>query len=195
MDLSAYSPASNVLLKWNELPGVQVWGEYFRGDLRPQVELKRCTHEFLYCDELTEKLDVVRDDLIQTLELALKFEKCRTRILRRKLTRVGRNLTAAKDILAVDVDTEFKVVIKDELAHNRLTSFAYRTNREYNNALRAHYAGFQPNTRLLDESIHERIYSSIEESFPLHFSVLRSLIFLEQAHKPLRRKNKGYNGK
>ena len=97
LDLSAYSPASNVLLKWNELPGVQVWSEYFRGDLRPQVELKRCAHEFLYCDKLTEKLDVVRDDLIQTLELALEFEKCRTRILRRKLTRVGRNFTAAKE--------------------------------------------------------------------------------------------------
>ena len=83
LDFSLHSPAHRVLLKWKELHLVQIWTQHYRGDLRPHVELKKeRTHDYQYCDELSAKLEIVRDDTIQTLELALEYERCKSRVLR-----------------------------------------------------------------------------------------------------------------
>ena len=41
IDFFDHSPAHRVLLKWKDLHAVQIWAEHHRGDLRPQVELKK----------------------------------------------------------------------------------------------------------------------------------------------------------
>ena len=93
------------------------------------------------------------------------------------------------------MNAEARLTIREELANNRLETFTYKVNREYNNATIKHYSGFQANDRLLDEDIHFRIYELVEKSFPLHFCVLQSLIFSERAHQPKRSKKKGYKAK
>ena len=88
IDFSDHSPAHRVLLKWKEVNLVQIWTRHYRGDIRPQVQLKHIRgDDFQYCDELSANLEIVRDDTIQTLELALEYEKCKTRMLRRQYRR------------------------------------------------------------------------------------------------------------
>ena len=187
IDFFDHSPAHRILLKWKDLHAVQIWSEHHRGDLRPQVELKKeLANDFQYCDELSAKLDVVRDDTIQTLELALEYERTKSRILRRKLCTANCKSNTEKNLKHLDVNAEAKISIKEELTQNRLTSFAYRVNREYHDALVNHYSGFQANNRLMDENLHSRIYELVEKSFPLHFSVMQSLIFSERAHEAKR---------
>ena len=196
IDFSDHSPAHRVLLKWKEVNLVQIWTRHYRGDIRPQVQLKHIRgDDFQYCDELSANLEIVRDDTIQTLELALEYEKCKTRMLRRQLISVKKKSAALKNAKDADVNAEARLSIGEELANNRLETFAYKVNREYQNALINHYSGFQANDRLLNEDNHLQVYELVEQMFPLHFCVLKSLIFSKRAHQPKRSKSKGYKAK
>ena len=75
LDLVDFPSEKSLQIRPVELPSVQFWVEHYRSDLCPQVQLtkKRVLHN--YCDDVLDLLDEVKDDPVQTLELALEFEK------------------------------------------------------------------------------------------------------------------------
>ena len=75
VDLNEFPSDKSLQIKPAELPSIQFWVEHYRGDLRPQVQLKRKRILHQLCDQLVNILDEVKDDPLQTLELALEFEK------------------------------------------------------------------------------------------------------------------------
>ena len=86
IELVDFPCSSTLLLEWSEINCFQLFTEYYRGDPRPQLNLSAAkSHDHLYCDELANKLDTVQGDVLQTLELALAFEKCKTKNRQRKL--------------------------------------------------------------------------------------------------------------
>ena len=68
-----YPCNDSTLIKWSEVNTVQLYVESYRGDPRPQISLSKRSHDYLYCDELKDKLNIVQDDVIQMLELKLEF--------------------------------------------------------------------------------------------------------------------------
>ena len=197
-----YPCNDSMLIKWSEVNTVQLYVESYRGDPRPQISLSKRSHDYLYCDELTDKLNIVQDDVIQMLELKLEFEKHKTTILNTKLSKATKKLNA----ISMTVDEqheqtqqnhlqEYQTALEDELADTRIQNFALETDRLYEDAWHGHYKNFQPNTRLLSESVADRIFNLIREQFPLHFLVLQSLIFPKRAHQPARRVTQGYKDK
>jgi len=194
-----YPCNDSTLIKWSEIDTVQFYVKYYRGDPRPQISLSERRQEFLYCDELTDKLKVVQDDVIQTLELALAFEKRKTKILTKQLHQAVKSVEDSKieqeQYEQSDTIQDVGLAIEEELADNRLQNFAYETNVLYEDAWHEHYKDFQPNTRLLSELVADRIFDSIKEQFPLHFLVLKSLIFPKYTHQPAHRVKQGYKDK
>ena len=81
LDLLDYPSQKALQIKPAELPSVQFWIEHYRGDLRPQVHMRKKRLLHSYCDSLLDLLYEVKDDPLQTLELALEFEKKKTAIL------------------------------------------------------------------------------------------------------------------
>ena len=152
--LRDYPTSEDTLLKWKELNSVQFFVAYFRGDTRPQVHFRRqLAHDHLHAEDLAQKFDVVRDDYVQTLELALAFEKCKSSILAGKLKKASKGVTACETRNASMESDEFVVTVQKklrlEMTPNNLHAFAYTVNKEYNDAWHRHYSDFQPYDALL----------------------------------------------
>ncbi len=64
---------------------MQFWTEIFRGDARPPVTLVDCRSLENYCDDIIKLHLTVKDDLLQTMQLALAYEQCKNEILSRKI--------------------------------------------------------------------------------------------------------------
>jgi hypothetical protein len=66
---------NTVLLKWNEVPTIQIFTQHYRGDSYPKIQLSKRRTEHAYCDELADSLEIVKDDTLATTQLLLAFEK------------------------------------------------------------------------------------------------------------------------
>ena len=192
----------SMLIKWSEVNAIQFYVEYYRGDPRPQISLSERRQEYLYCDELTDKLNIVQDDVIQMLELSLAYEKRKNNILKTKLRKalksegdMNMKLEQQEQELTNTNPQEVGIALEEELADSCLQNFAHKTDLLYRDALYAHYSNLQSNNRLLNESAADQIFTSIKEQFPLHFLVLESLIFPKYTHQPAHRRKKGYKEK
>ena len=75
-----YPHHHSTLLKLDEIRSVQIFVPHLRGDQRPLVQLRSCRGEDHYWKELPDRLDDVKDDVIQMLELRLTFERRKTEI-------------------------------------------------------------------------------------------------------------------
>ena len=196
-ELLDFQNMNTTLLKWSEINSVQIFIPHFRGDFRPQVSLSVRKDIHLYCDEVEEKFNVVKDNYIQMLELSLAVEKEKSRVLTNQLRCARSNATDATNNLDNrDKTKDYKDSINSELEDQRLQNFGYNTNLLYIDAWKKHYSrGIHKHQRLLDTSTAERIHRSIEQTFPLHYQVFRSLIFPQQSHTPSRMKKQSYQDK
>ena len=59
--------------------------------------------DYLYCDKLVEKLDIVKDNVIQMHGLALSFERTKSRILKRQLSNAERKQSAVIEDNNIDL--------------------------------------------------------------------------------------------
>ena len=161
-----YPEGQSTLLKWREVTSIQVFVPCYQGDFWPVIDLPRCNNKLAFCDILGAKLDVVKDDPIQLLELAWEYEKRRTKIITQtnnKLSKAKTNLSPNKNTEATDANLEeeqgkkdelreFEMAVKDELSDSQLQKFAYRTDILYRDAWWVHYGGFQKNKSLFWKS-------------------------------------------
>jgi hypothetical protein len=157
---------NTVLLKWDEIHSMQLFAERQRGDAYPTIELTKRNSEHSYADEIANYFEDVKDDEFGMTQLALAFERERTRILVKEVNKL-------KTMKTVNVQADEDLLI----------------------AFYKHYTSFQSLDRLLDPDIADRLYSEIERGFPLHFMVIRSIIFGSEAHYPSRQKRHDYKDK
>ena len=133
--LCNYPCQKQTLVKWSEVDAIQIFVEHWRGDLRPPITLAERRQQHLHCDDITNKFDEVGGSVIQTLELALAFEKERSRILRKKVAAI--EAKEAKEALKIDdekeamLKKEFSKRVDEELAHKKMSKFAYETDLSY----------------------------------------------------------------
>ena len=120
LNLALTNYPGGTLLRWNELRGIQIFVEYYQGDERPVVHLSSKRTEAAFCDELLKKVNVVKDDLIQMLELAWQYEQRRTRILSRTVTKLKPKATAVATEVKAESNAEFNSAIEDELKNSNL---------------------------------------------------------------------------
>ena len=59
----------SLLIKFREIPALQLWSEHYRGDPRARVHLTQKLVAAKYCDDLERLYDEVKDDYVQVLEL------------------------------------------------------------------------------------------------------------------------------
>ena len=183
-DLLDFPASKSLQIKMKEASSVQFWVEHFRGDLRPRVQLKQIRVLEKYCDELHNLLDAVKDDPLQTLELALEFQACKSKIL------TG-DLNAAKASTAKDTSSakgqqsaSFELALENELIDNNLENFAVKTDLRYKEAFHRAYSNFQSQESLMSDDITQKIMKDLKLFFPLHFQAFRSLIFTKRNHQP-----------
>ena len=151
------------LLRWTEITSVQLFVEHYRGDLRPQIDLKERNRTLLYCDELREKFTVVKDNPLQMLELLVAFERRKSKILQRQIKSMGDSAkrTAESDLTRRElVKQEFSTAVETELRDQRLQNFAAETDLTYKDAWWAHYSGPQRLDRLVGEAASEGLYEN-----------------------------------
>jgi len=184
LDLNDFPSEKSLQIKPAELPSVQFWVEHYRGDLRPQVQLKqkRVLHNF--CDPLLDLLDEVKDDPLQTLELALEFEKKRSMILVKDIKKANASAASRKVSSEEEQLADFKLALDDELDHNNLKNFAVATDLRYKEAFYEAYSTFRKRGCLLSEDVTGKIMSDLVKYFPLHFQAFKSLIFTKRNLRP-----------
>ena len=90
---------------------------------------------------------------------------------------------------------DFQAAVEEELSESRLVNFVNDTDRVFEDAWHDHYSRPQRLDRILKDNVAARLLSTIKNDFPLHYSVLRSLIFSKRAHQPARRERSGYKQK
>ena len=184
LDLIDFPSDKSLQIKPAEIPSIQFWTEHYRGDLRPQVELmqKRVLHN--YCDVLLDRLDDVKDDPLQTLELALEFEKRKTTILARDLKKAKESAASRKISSEEEQMEDFQVALEIELDQNNLKNFAVATDLRYKEAFHVAYSTFQKRDCLMTEDVTQKIMGDLVKYFPLHFQAFKSLIFTQRNLQP-----------
>lgn len=70
-----------------------------------------------------------------------------------------------------------------------MQNFALEIDQYYYDAIVVHFTTFHKAEELLHPTVREKIYVLIEEKFPIHFAVLKSLIFTPRNHQPKIDKN------
>jgi hypothetical protein len=87
----------------------------------------------------------------------------------------------------------FSSAIKAEVDRSRLQHFAYVVDQIYKNKFYEHYTSFNNLDHLLDPEISDKLYTEIERGFPMHFMVIKSLIFGSEAHYASRQNQKRHD--
>ena len=184
VDLNDFPSEKSLQIKPAELPSIQFWVEHYRGDLRPQVQLKRKRVLHQLCDPLVDLLDKVKDDPLQTLELALEFEKKRSWILVNDIKKANESAASTKVSAEEEQLADFQLALDNELEHNNLNNFAVATDLRYKEAFYVAYSTFQKRGCLLSEDVTGKIMSDLVKYFPLHFQAFKSLIFTQRNLRP-----------
>ena len=135
-----YPHNNSTLLKLEEITSVQFLVPHRRGDARPQVHLSERQKDMHYWHELPSRLEEVKDDLVQMLELRLAFEKRKTRILQKQLKKVATYLEENEACMKSYGAADFKDAMKSEIADRRLHNFAHETDRVYSEVVKSHYS-------------------------------------------------------
>ena len=189
VDLNDFPSEKSLQIKPAELPSIQFWVEHYRGDLRPQVQLKRKRVLHQLCDPLVDLLDEVKDDPLQTLELALEFEKKRSWILVNDIKKANESAASTKVSAEEEQLADFHLALDNELEHNNLNNFAVATDLCYKEAFYVAYSTFQKRGCLLSEDVTGKIMSDLVKYFPLHFQAFKSLIFTQRNLRPSNQEN------
>ena len=142
LDYPAHSRrgVGTIRLAWKEVPYIEVFTSFTRGDDRPVIALTQRNAEHLYAEEVSGILDQVKNDDRQTLELALALEKEKVRILKRQLRQAKSAPTNPSP--PEDNITQFLISIEYEFKGSRLQQFAQEKNLAYKKAWNDHYTGF-----------------------------------------------------
>jgi len=119
--------------------GVQIFAQHFCGDARPKINLSWRKQEIHYYEELEQKLDVVKDDIIGMLELSLAFERRRVKILNRKVDELRKKLASDSEV-SNDISGDFIDSVDAELGDDAITNFAQSTDLVYKDAIVDHYS-------------------------------------------------------
>ena len=167
-----------------ETPFVQFWVEHFRGDLRPRVHLKQKRILEKYCDDLHTLLYAVKGDPLQTLELALEFQTCKSTILTGDLNTAKESTATAISSAKGQQSASFGLALENELVDNNLENFAVQTDLPYTVAFHSAYSNFQRKESLVSDDINQKIMHDLKEFFQLHFQAFQSLIFTKRNHQP-----------
>ena len=187
-----YPSRDRLDIKWNEANALQFWIQHFRGDTRHRVHLGERQKLESYCDDLDRQLHDVRDDPLQTLELALMYEERKSMILRKKLTATTRGKDDDNDVLP---QLNFEAGLLAELSHGNLQNFATRVDNIYKESFHQKYSEFSPRAALVDPANTAQIRQDLKASFPLHYAAFQSLIFTKRNLQPADRKLPVYRQK
>ena len=187
-----YSPVvtankSNVLqLLWTEVPFIQVWTNFRRGDHRPPflIQHDRGTPE--YCREIAFHYNNYKDDNQRLRELLLGLERKKNEALTKSHTAFERQASAKLSATESMVRSFNLAQLKGEMEDDRLPQFAEDADRAYSNALLHHYKNFTTNTPLLGDEILTAIYNRIKSLFPMHFTCLHSMLYGKRSLEPAR---------
>ena len=126
---------------------------HLRGDQRPLVQLRSCRGEDNYWNELPARLDDVKDDVIQMLELRLAFERRKTEIAKRQINRLKKNLDSNAAEANNSTMEDFHEALEEELTASRLVNFANDTDRIFADAWHDHYSRPQDLSRILSDRL------------------------------------------
>jgi hypothetical protein len=175
---------------------VQIFKQHYRGDPHPKVHLSKRRSDHAYCDEVANALEIVKGDTLAITELALAYEREKNRILTKLVSDLRKNAVGASVSSSdQDIIAAFFSATKAEVESSRLQHFAHVVDAIYKREFYDHYTTFKSLDRLLGPEISERLFSEIERGFPMHFMVIKSLIFGVQAHFPSRQKSHNYADK
>jgi hypothetical protein len=180
----SYDVANNtVLLKWAEVPAVQIFVQHRRGDAFPSIELSGNRRaENHYCDELQLSIEIVKDDPLATAKLALSFEKQRNRIMKAQLTKLSKKTQSLSSSPETgDMIRVLQDAVRKEVERSRLQRFACEHDLMYKNAFDLHYTQFQSLDRLLPPEQADEVYNDIAHTFPMQFEVIKSIIMGNQS--------------
>ena len=78
----------SIVLRWSEIRHIQIHIPHYRGDYRPIVTLSS-SHKFpMKCAiEMNQRLDEVKDDILQSTELLLAIERKKNQVLKAELSK------------------------------------------------------------------------------------------------------------
>ena len=149
---------SNVLqLLWTEVPFIQVWTNFRRGDHRPPflIQHDRGTPE--YCREIAFHYNNYKDDNQRLRELLLVLERKKNEALTQSHTAFERQASAKLSATESIVRSFNAAQLKGEMEDDRLPQFAADADRAYYNALLHHYKNFTSNTPLLGDETNRDV--------------------------------------
>jgi hypothetical protein len=181
-----------VHIRWNELPFIQIWQPYFRTDHRPAISIHSERGSPNYITDILRHFELFKDDSNRMCEILLVHEKKKTehlsRIIRQLENENLRLLTDSHHVTNMYIANS----LHSEMTDNRLPEVTTYVDKHYYDAFVVHYSDFQRNAPLMDRAILIEFNQMIERTFPIHYSVLKSIIFGKRSHEPARA-NKQYN--
>jgi hypothetical protein len=180
------------LSRWTEVPFIQIWSTYFRGDYRPPIVInsERGTAEF--GNDFLSTFEQFNDDNLRLTELLLAFERKKNDQLLKTIRLLERdNSTALQATNHLSLDFIHNQM-KAEMTNNRLPEFCTYADKIYRDAWIDHYSDFHPNTPLLSNTAIIEIYQRIEVTFPMHHVCMKSMMYGKRSHEP-QRANSKYN--
>ncbi len=179
--------ASNVIhIRWSEVPFIQVWSAYFRGDFRPAIMIgnERGTTEFV--NELENTYNQFKDDNQRLSELLLSYERKKNEQLAKTIKSLERECSNAV-VTTNHLSEDFiNLQLKAEMTDTRVPEFSTYADNVYKEAWTSHYSDFNPNTPLLSTSAMIQMHDTIESTFPMHYACLKSMIYGKRSHEPQR---------
>ncbi len=175
-----------VLIRWNELPHVQLWQAYYTDDHRPLITIKSERGTDAYVNELIENFHNLKDDSRQMCELLLAHEQKKNYAL----VSTNKKLESLRGTTAIHAQQLTYATIKrlflDKMSDERLPKFVEHVDKTFYNAWEQHYSNFQSNTPLVDDDTMLGFYTLIERTLPTHFLSIQSLMFSRRHEEPAR---------
>ncbi len=187
------SVSTNVFhIRWSEVPFIQIWSQYFRGDYRPPIIITSVRGTAEFANKLLLHFNVFKDYNLHLSELLLAYERKKNDHLARTLRLLERENSNALQTTNNLSEDFINNQMKAEMTDVRLPDFCTYADNIFKEAWISHYNDFNPNTPLLSHSAILEMQQKIEAAFPMHHACLKSMIYGKRSHQASRANSK-YN--
>ncbi len=177
--------ATNVFhIRWSEVPFVQVWSKYYRGDYRPPITISSERGTAQFGNEFEKYFHQYKDDNLRLSELLLAYERKKNDKLTKTLQILERNNSIAMQATHHLSQDFIHNQMKEEMTDNRLPEFCTYADKIYHDAWIQQYSDFNPNTALLCNSAIIEMHQRLETTFPIHHASMKSIIYGKRSHEP-----------
>ncbi len=183
--LNGNSDATNVFhIRWSEVPFVQFWSKYYRGNYRPPITISSKHGTAQFANDLELQFNQYKDDNLRLSELLLAYERKKNDNLTKTVRPLERKISNAMQATNRQSQDFMQNQMKAEMTDNRLPEFCTYANKIYHDAWIQQYSNFNPNTALLCNSAIIEMHQILEATFPIHYACVKSIIYGKRSHEP-----------